>query len=212
MIEIRNVTTDVDDGRHRQRDSGALNRIAVHRCGVDLVWDNLIGYDAISICEAFTGRNPKWAEVAKATGGEIPYSFMIGGNLGPDEFDGVIWQTLPVLEIGAHARRWNTTAIGVAMISDPRVRAVSDAQRQALIDLVSELCQAFKINPEGSDRSGVWYLAGHDELPGSSSDPNKRCPGKHAPMGELRASVAMKIARANKVEALNRLVAAGMST
>ena len=211
MIEIRNVAKDVDDGKHRQRDSTAINRIAVHRCGVDLIWNQLIGYDAISICDAFAGRDPKWRDtVAKATGNEIPYSFMIGGNLGPEEFDGLIWQTLPVFEVGAHARRWNTTAIGVAVIADPRVRPCSEAQRRALIHLLADLCQAFTISPPFADDDGVWYLAAHDELP-SAADAGKHCPGKYLPMNEIRRSVAAEIAKRNRTDALNRLIAAGMT-
>jgi hypothetical protein len=211
MIQIRDVTKDVADGSHRRRDAHAIKRIAVHRCGVDLVWSNLIGYDAITICDAFADRDPHWVDtVAKATRCEIPYTLMLGGNLGPDEYDGVIWQTLPMLEIGAHARRWNHVAIGVAVIADPRVRPLSDKQHANLVELLSDLTQAFKIDPLAIDDDGSPFLAGHTELPGASKDPNKQCPGKYLPMANLRQQVAEASAKANKTRALDRLVAAGM--
>lgn len=181
-IHIEDVIAKVDDGKPATRDMSLLDTIAVHRCGKDLKFNVDSGSTAEEVCAHFTGKDNKFPEMAKATGGEVPYSFMIGGNLGAPEADGVIWQCLPLSDIGRHAARWNVRAVGVAVIADPRVRPCSDAQYASLVDLLTLLCLAIKQGPS--------CIKGHMELPGASSDPTKVCPGPLLPLDVLRADVA----------------------
>ncbi len=166
ILRLTNVVTQCDDGKPRERDIAAITTIAVHRVGVSL------GEDAITICQRFIAD----PDVARYTGGQVPYTFIIGN----DEI-GTIWQCLPLSEVGTHARRWSAPAIGVACIGDFRKHRPGDVQMKQLIRLCGYLAYAFP---------GI-VIKGHDELPGGSSDPNKQCPGKYLDMDELRHNVSL---------------------
>ncbi len=183
--EIIDVTEQCDDGRDRERDFDAIKGIAVHRMGVDLKYGNVLGYEPIAIWEAFTGKNPKWAEVAKATGNQNAYTVQLGGDLGPPEYDGKVWQVMPLDEIGAHARRFSKGWIGVGLIADPRKRPVSAKQLTSLVDVLVDLCCGWAFDP-------LLAIRGHGEIKGShdgSKAPGKTnwCPGFD--MDPVRAEV-----------------------
>lgn len=187
-LKIQNVIDQVSDGRPDDRDWTRLEAFYIHRCGVDSETGIVLGYDAIEICAAFTGKDPRWPEVAKATGGQVAYSLMVGGNLGPPEFDGVIWQTLPLDEIGYHARRFSKPGLGIGLIFDGRVAPASEKQYQSLTDLLALLSVAFGKDP-------YRYIRGHGEEKGAHDGskapgfPNA-CPGGFLAMNPLRDDVA----------------------
>jgi hypothetical protein len=204
---IVDVIEQCDDKKPSDRDPSQLRRIAIHRCGRDMRYGINLGGTAVEICAHYTGRNKKYPEVAKATGKEVPYTFMIGGDLGDPQWNGVVWQTLPIYDIGKHARRWSERCVGIGVIGDARIKPPSRKQRDALIDLCVELCLLFDIDPLGVDEdTHLPYLVAHDELPGGSKDPDKLCPGDLLPMNEVRRDVASTI----KDAAWHRLLAAGM--
>jgi len=183
QLHVEDVIDQVADGQPHILDLQALSTIAVHRTGKDLRNDIDLGDTAVEVCSHFTGINDTYPEVAKATGGEVPYDFIIGGDLGAPEYDGVIWQCLSLSDAGRHAKRFNSTAIGVACLADPRVRPCSAKQMASLVDLCAVLSMAIKRDPFDC-------LRGHMELPNASSDPNKQCPGPLLPMKVLRDDVA----------------------
>lgn len=195
MLEIKDITALVDDGKPHER-AKRVSKIAIHRVGLDLYNHINLGPTAQDICAHFTGRNGVFPEVAKATGGEVPYTFIVGG--GSDTYDGVIWQCLPVMDVGRHARRWNEEAIGVACIGDFRVKPPTRAQVHAVTDLCVELCLSLGIGPEE-----IW---GHMELPNASADRDKECPGMFFDVERLRDDVWACIKR----DALARLDSAGL--
>lgn len=163
-LEFTDVISQCDDGKPHARELLTdIDTIAVHRIGKSL------GEDAITICRRFIDD----PEVAKYTGGEVPYGFIIGANAH-------IWQCLPISDVGAHARRWNKQAIGVACIGDFRKHMMPVVQYDKLIKLLAVLQFGFPRD---------LAIKGHDELPGGSSDPNKKCPGDLLPMGAVRSSV-----------------------
>ncbi len=165
-LNFTNVISQCDDGKHRTRTPLLdIDTIAVHRIGKS------IGEDAITICRRFIDD----PEVAKYTGGEVPYGWIIGAD--PTE---TIWQCLPISEVGAHARRWNKQAIGVACIGDFRKHVMPSHQYAQLIKLLACLQFGFPRDLK---------IKGHDELPGASADPRKKCPGDLLPMQEVRNSV-----------------------
>ncbi len=167
-LNFTNVISQCDDGKHRTRTPLIdIDTIAVHRIGKS------IGEDAITICRRFIDD----PEVAKYTGGEVPYGWIIGADAGS-----TIWQCLPISEGGAHARRWNKQAIGVACIGDFRKHEMPDVQYDQLVKLLACLQFGFPRDLE---------IKGHDELPGASSDPDKKCPGDKLPMNGVRRSVSM---------------------
>lgn len=183
---IHNVISEVSDGQVIHRDFNAIEGFAVHRMGVDLKWDNVLGYEPVSICAAFTGKEPKWKEVAKATGGQNAYSIMIGGDLGPAEYDGKVWQTIALDDVGYHARRFSVPYLGIGVISDARYKPISQKQRNSLVDLLVELCIGWARDP-------MTAIKGHGEIAGShdgSKAPGKPnwCPGFD--MDPIRAEVA----------------------
>ena len=163
-LNFTDVISQCDDGKHRDRVPFTdIDTIAVHRIGKSL------GEDAVTICRRFIDD----PEVAKYTGGEVPYGWIIGAG-------GTIWQCLAISDVGAHARRWNKQAIGVACIGDFRKHDIPEVQYKRLIHLLACLQFGFPRDLE---------IKGHDELPGASSDPNKKCPGDKLPMGAVRSSV-----------------------
>ncbi len=185
------------DGKDPERDWEKCQGIMVHRVGVDLKSGGFIGHDAETICDAFTGGMP---EVAKYTGGENAYTLFVGGDTGPAELDGLIWQALPLSEVGFHGRRWSVPYIGIACIGDFRVQPPSATQLNNLVDLCAALCAAFLWDP-------YKQIVGHDEVKGASSDPNKECPGKLLAMNPLRDDVATIL----KDQARSKLYADGLT-
>lgn len=178
-MKIVDIVDQVDDGKPRLRDFDKIRCFAVHRVGRLLnrklaVVSNL-GRTAEQICDRFL-NDP---EVAKYTGGEIPYTFII-------EEDGTIKQCLPIDDVGQHARRWNTIALGIAVIGDFRHEDPTPSQWVSLVDLLVALCEAWAVDPTEAVR-------GHSELKGGSIDPEKRCPGGRLDMVRLRDEVASLI-------------------
>ena len=187
-FEIRNRIAELDDARHLYRDATELGGFAVHRCGVNLVDGIVLGYDAIRVVEAFIGRRPEWIEVAKATGDQNAYTLLIGGDLGPPQYDGVIWQALPVDDVGMHARRFSAPYLGIGLIADPRKKAISVKQRASLVWLLGALARACTRDPYRSIR-------GHGEIDGAHDGTkavgrHNACPGDLLAMNELRDDVA----------------------
>lgn len=182
---IESVISQLWDGRPWERDFDEIQGFAVHRAGINLVTGQVIGTTALAIGEAFIGKRKEWREVAKATGFQQPYTFMVGGDQGAPQHDGVIWQCLPMSEIGAHARRWSTPYIGVCVIADPRRKACSLPQYSALVDLLAALCSAYAFDPFRAVR-------GHGELQGGSKAAGEpgECPGSLLKMNPLRDDVA----------------------
>jgi N-acetyl-anhydromuramyl-L-alanine amidase AmpD len=174
-MKIVDITEKVDDRKEKVRDFDKIRTLAVHRVGRLLnrqgqVVSNL-GRKAEEIC----GRFISDPEVAKYTGGELAYTFII-------EEDGTIKQCLPIDDVGQHAKRWNATALGVAVVGDFRYEEPTPQQHTALVDLLVALAQAWALDP-------MEAVKGHSELPGGSSTPEKRCPGPLLDMHSLRAEV-----------------------
>lgn len=182
-MQIRNIIDRVADGKGASRDWEAIEGAMVHRVGVDLKTGGEIGYDGETIARAFIGAIPKFEAVAKVTGHQNAYTILIGGNLGLEEFDGVVWQALALDEVGYHGRRFSAPFIGIACIGDFRVSLPSKLQRNSLVDILVELCGAFGWDPYKK-------IKGHDEVPYASKDPNKECPGSLLAMNPLRDDVA----------------------
>lgn len=194
MREIRNIIDYADDGKHRERDFEKLKGIAIHRCGVDLRTGVTLGYSAPDVLDAFLGRREEFSAVAKATGSENAYSIYIGGKLGEPEFDGQIWQALPLSEVGYHARRFSAPYLGIGMIGDFRVQPSSTRQYNSLIWLLTEICRAFTFDP-------YKCVSGHGELKNAhdgSKAPGKpnACPGDLLVMNHVRDDTAVEMREA----------------
>ena len=189
FVDIR---AEVDDGKVHLRDPWAAERIVVHRILFgDLDPDS--ERIAIDTCLRFVEDE----NIVSVTGGELPYCVLIDGR-------GVKSLALAFSDIGRHARKYNSKSLSVAVIGDTRKKPPTRQQYNETVDCLAELCPAHDIDPLGADSADVPYLAGHDEFPGGSSDPNKQCPGIYMPMAQVRHDVADRIAN----NARQRLLAA----
>jgi hypothetical protein len=208
LLPVVEVIIDrVRDHKDQRRTIDSIDGVMIHRVGVDLEAKLLIGYDAVSICDAFTGRDPKWEAVAKVTGSQNPYTFFVGGSVGPDEFDGKIWQALRIDEIGHHARKFSKRYIGIGMIGDFRVRPPSERQWLAACDLCADLCLFL-----GRVTSRV---IGHGEMPGAHGGEKApgmpaACPGDLLSMSAFRSAVRIEMRNKVRQDAYWRLEQVGV--
>ena len=92
-------------------------------------------------------------------------------------------------DTGPHARKWNSSSVSVACIGDFTKHAPTNEQECALIDLLTALA-GYGLT-----------IHGHTELPGSSSDPKKQCPGPHLDLNAVRNEVKYKL-ETKRLEAL----------
>lgn len=204
---IENIIDLVYDGREQRRDTTAICGLMVHRTGVNLRHGYVLGYDAVSICNAFLGKVERWQDVSRATGRQNAYTFYIGGDLGDKQYDGKIWQALPLSEVGHHARRFSRPYIGIGCIGDFREVPPSPSQWTALADLCSDLCGLL-----GFDAS---HVTGHGEVLGAhngSKSPGApgACPGDLLDMASLREEVVI-VMQAKAIHAADiRMKAAGL--
>jgi len=182
-----NIIDEVSDGHKIDRVFDDHEGITIHRVGYNHKYGIDLGETAAEICGHFTGRNAQYPEVAKATGGELAYTIMIGKA-------GVPWQCLPLSDIGHHARRWSYKTVGVAVIGDPRYVPLTNEQYWSLVDVCSIISRVL-------GTSSV-HVKGHDELPGGMRDKTKECPGKLLSMSQLRHDVWRVMRASAEQEAL----------
>lgn len=190
-MHIDNIIAQAFDGKYLERNLSAIQGLMVHRVGVDFRAKPpaVIAYDALGICRAFQGQDPAWLEAARATGYQNPYSVLIGGDCGPDTYDGTIWQVLPLDEVGFHARRWSRGYLGIACIGDFRCKPPSKSQRSSLVFTLAVLCGRLGLQP-------YKHIKGHGEVPEAhdgSKAPGKpgACPGDLLDMHLVRDDVAL---------------------
>lgn len=202
-LQVINMIEYARDGRPQNRDPEALEGIMIHRCGVNLKTGAVLGYNGYSIVAEFLGRG-QYPEVAEVTGKQNPYTLYVGGNLGAPEYDGLIWQALPLDEIGHHARRWSKPYLGIGAIFDGRVKPASHKQYSALVDLCADLCTSFSWDPYRN-------IKGHGEVPGAhdgSKAPGRgaACPGALFDMNSFRFDVEAMMKETSR----RRLFGAGL--
>jgi hypothetical protein len=133
-----------------------------------------------------------WADrPGSYSGGETPYHLLV-------RTDGTIDQCLEIGDMGSHARRWNTSALGVAVVGDFRSHPPTAKQWDSLVDICALLL------------SWGCCVRGHDEMLGAGN-PDKRCPGRHLDMAQLRESVTeSRLSRLGVWPAERRLVVLGV--
>jgi hypothetical protein len=154
-------TSECRDGRQRHVSLDRRSLIVIHRCG--------LGETAAEIARGFR----EIPDAAKATGGEMPYTFIVGRG-------GCIEQALEISERGPHARNWSTRGVGVGVVGDFRLHAPPPLQWSALVWLCSVLAPWL-----GGHRA----IYGHTDLDAATWDKDKICPGPLLCVDDLRASV-----------------------
>lgn len=175
---VTNVIATCDQGLHRYRlrHRRDIQGIAIHRFGLELA-------DSACGILAFYRANPEW------TGGQMPYTLVF-------HQDGRIEQALKLSEVGPHARRWSAPMIGCAFLGDFRKHPPTRAQWTAAVDVFANI----------SAWLGLVNIKRHDQLPGGSSDPNKKCPGEFFNVEDL----ALEVSESTKLLGEANLIDAGI--
>ncbi len=118
------------------------------------------------------------------TGRKIPYHIYI-------RKDGTIEQLVPFGRIAPGATSLNKTGIQIALCGDLRQYPPTPKQAEALGKVLQDLTSWL----------GKVRIVGHTEIPGTSSDPTKECPGKHLNMDGVRKLAEENYVAWNKAEA-----------
>lgn len=123
--------------------------------------------DVYALCETF--RDNKLL----GTGCWMPYSVLI-------RRDGTAEQCAPLKIRTAHARSWNVSSIGIALVGDFDQQPPFSAQWRSLVCVISSLAML----------NGGLDIVGHTDLYAASGDPNKHCPGKYLNLRQVEIEVA----------------------
>ncbi|MCK5690153.1 N-acetylmuramoyl-L-alanine amidase [Myxococcota bacterium] len=172
MAELKQRNIAVT-GDFLPRDKTAIDRLIVHR--IEVSQEDASFGDSAEETARFFIEHPIGVD---ATGGKMPYPLLI-------EKDGTLCQTVALQKITPHARSYNPTAIGVALVGDFRHEPPEPAQYNTLISTLAALAAELDL--------GSAAIVGHDELSGGSKDPEKQCPGAHLSMDEVRTEVARRL-------------------
>jgi hypothetical protein len=155
---------------------GSLRLVALHRISLstyhkkqnpDPIPDDMLTGEELEI---------RFRNKALGTGGRVGYSILI-------RTDATVEQMLPLLVRGAHAKNHNWCSWSVAVVGNYDEREMPDRIWKVAVDVLSVLA------------AGTYtrQVMGHTELPHSSGDPNKRCPGRFVNMDAIRAEVAKRL-------------------
>jgi hypothetical protein len=86
---------------------------------------------------------------------------------------------LPLLVRGAHARKWNASSWAIAVVGDYNKEDMPPGIRLLTCQIASVLSVISNMG-----------MFGHSELPESSTDPGKHCPGIRVGMDSIRRDTA----------------------
>jgi len=172
LRHVANVIRKCGEPHPGERDISELRYIVIHRFGShELGW-----YDEHGITNTAEGvakfyqQNP---EACAATGGQMPYAFVIG-------MFGSAWQARHITDVSPHARRFNQTGIGIAFLGDFRMLPPPREQWNMGVDLCAALLR-------------MWphlQIVGHTNLgKHATSTPGKQCPGRLFEVTDFAAEV-----------------------
>lgn len=169
VLTIKDSTQLLDDGNRRYRGLGHIEGIIIHRISPAL------GLNALELTKSFMQTNKY--EAGYYTGGRMPYTFVC-------TLDGIVEQAKSLLIVTPHAKKYNRTHLGIAVIGDFRLHHPLKLQWKSTL----LLCKAL------FDTLG-WPLPvyGHTELAGASGDQQKECPGQFWPMDQFRDELSQLV-------------------
>ena len=110
-----------------------------------------------------------------ATGGQMPYPLLIAA-------EGTVTQCVPLDRVTPHARSYNPSHLGLALVGDFRRDPPAAAQYEALVQVCAWLLSALDCASTA--------LVGHDGLAGGAEDAQKVCPGPYLSLENVRRDVA----------------------
>lgn len=208
---FNNVITACDDGKRRDIDPDKIKHTMFHRInfakddGGGGHWPDIApiaNKDLTGPLVADRFKDSRRIDPAKRdyprdrpgsyTGGQMPYGCIVCTN-------GKIDQCLAYGDYGPHAMRWSWCAFSIAAVGDFTQHAPTAEQVVACIQLGALLLAACDDKP-----------LGHTEVPGSSSDSTKQCPGKFFDMRAMRQEIQLHpLAQLLPQDAKGLLTAAG---
>ena len=150
----------------RQRTEERIDTIAIHRAGGSK-WPRRTE-------RLIETLHPHWKTAGLGNG--IPYWAFVE-DTGRTVIVSDWW------DVGAHAGRWNTRALGIAVVGD--FRTSRQKPTKPAVVAVINLC-AWAVERFGLDAESV---RGHSELPGATQHPKKVCPGPNFPLETVRAAL-----------------------
>ena len=106
----------------------------------------------------------------------VPYTFLIAP-------DGTVSQMLPLGAAGAHARGFNQSGYGIALLGDFRFESPPVEQLEAAVAVCVALLRQLGLSARRVK------LLGHDEARAAMGQGPKQCPGALFPLAEVRARV-----------------------
>lgn len=182
MLQVVNRIDECLTGREKPLSYDRLTYVVIHRTSLarkgpdnpSPVPDSLL--DGPALAKAFRD-NWKDPPDGLGTGGRCPYHFLIRTG-------GTCEQLLPLSVRGTHAVSYNPISLAVAVAGDFRFKEPSPAQWRSLTDVVAALC-VYK-------RNGL-HIVGHTQVPDSSHDERKECPGDNLSMSDLLGRVRSTI-------------------
>lgn len=173
MLEVINSTAMCVPMAPKPLRPPNITTVALHRLSLatstmanpDPVPDDEL--DGTAIARAFADQQLR-------TGGDTPYHVLVRA-------DGRVEQLLPLLVCGAHAVAHNWRSWGVAVAGNYDEVELPDRLWRVVVQTCATLALLTR------------SVNGHTELPGASSDPNKRCPGQYINMDWVRTAVTKKL-------------------
>ncbi len=139
---------------------GAMGRITIHHQGGNpFEKDDLAATgDEIRSIQKDHQKTRGWADIG--------YHLII-------DRAGRVWEGRPITALGAHAGNSEANAgnIGIVVLGNYDLQTVAPAQEAALLELISKLCEHWKI-PRGEVRT-------HNEVRTEAGEGKTNCPGMH---------------------------------
>jgi hypothetical protein len=221
MIYVRDCTIFARDKRKRETPLADFKRFIVHRIDFSkddggggywpgvapipreelngpLAAQRFMDERKVPSSDRKTGGNDWRDRPGAYTGGEVPYTFLGLAN-------GRVDQMLEVTEYGPHARRWSWGGVSYACAGDFTVDKPEPKQWASAVEIAS-------IFVSWLHRPVHDCVFGHTELPESSADPMKRCPGHEWDMDKFRWEIeANPLAQLSREDANSALLLRGIT-
>lgn len=161
---------------HPRRNTDGIELAVIHRFGPSIRWGKVDRpiTSAADVATFFATHK----DGLKTTRGKMGYTTVQLGDR--------IEQALPMNVMAQHARNYNRSGLGHAVIGDWTKAAAPATTLYALADFLLVLVRAKCLRIIGHTEID----ANGDGVPDATSDPTKVCPGPGLVLGEVRAYVA----------------------
>jgi hypothetical protein len=165
MITIHNRIAECKALNSRNLRVDGVHYLVIHRVSLADFHIRDDDLDGPALARIFTNED-------LGTMNRVPYHLLFTRN-------GSIEQLVPFGIRGAHARKWNSSSWGLAVVGDFTKARPTEPQWESLVWACRTLAPI----------NGGLTIAGHTELNNASVDQDKVCPGAHLSLSKLTAEV-----------------------